>query len=461
MKTETGRVVSTVAGAAFLWLCLKSAALSVVRAIQGQACSLPAAAGLYLAYAVVLVVVAVCVSVLLSGRRTRGGEQAVSAISAVCGATGLLLALRASGVVLLAPALLLIGVFVGCHLALWSPRIVSCRADLVPFVVAASFLAAEIVRLLVTVSGADLLRAAYPVASFLLLLACPMGDRVAPATERASLTSLSWGMAVTCALLIALWSFALGMMPQGTGGVMSGEDLVWSYGFSSIMLLVLSVFFWYLHASNKVTRRRFLYPFVGIVVLYLFFVTGMLALQSAEFVVFKRPFIAIGHCLEAFVVAIVFHDAASRKLSPVSAIALFVGFFGNGPWMVAATIVSVSGVFEGSTAGEWAALALSFATAVVLVLYLLRSATNEPPAASQPGADAAAQRSRKASVAHGLSAKEQEVAQLLYRGLSAKRIAEELYISENTVRTHTANIYRKLDVHSKQDLIKLFDSYED
>ena len=35
------------------------------------------------------------------------------------------------------------------------------------------------------------------------------------------------------------------------------------------------------------------------------------------------------------------------------------------------------------------------------------------------------------------------------------RIAEELVISENTVRTHVRHIYAKLDVHSHQELIDL------
>lgn len=34
-------------------------------------------------------------------------------------------------------------------------------------------------------------------------------------------------------------------------------------------------------------------------------------------------------------------------------------------------------------------------------------------------------------------------------------IARRLYISENTVRGHTKSIYRKLGIHSKQELIDL------
>ena len=40
------------------------------------------------------------------------------------------------------------------------------------------------------------------------------------------------------------------------------------------------------------------------------------------------------------------------------------------------------------------------------------------------------------------------------------RIAETLFVSENTVRTHSKRIYAKLDVHKKQQLRDLVESYE-
>lgn len=54
-----------------------------------------------------------------------------------------------------------------------------------------------------------------------------------------------------------------------------------------------------------------------------------------------------------------------------------------------------------------------------------------------------------------LSEREAEVVDLIVRGNTVPRIAEQLFISENTVRTHTKRIYAKLDVHKKQELIDL------
>ena len=55
----------------------------------------------------------------------------------------------------------------------------------------------------------------------------------------------------------------------------------------------------------------------------------------------------------------------------------------------------------------------------------------------------------------GLSARETEVCELIARGRSVAAIADELFISENTVRTHSKHIYAKLDIHSRQELGEL------
>lgn len=56
---------------------------------------------------------------------------------------------------------------------------------------------------------------------------------------------------------------------------------------------------------------------------------------------------------------------------------------------------------------------------------------------------------------HGLSQREQDVFALLARGYTSARIQKELYIAAGTVNYHSRNIYAKLGVHSKQELIAL------
>lgn len=51
----------------------------------------------------------------------------------------------------------------------------------------------------------------------------------------------------------------------------------------------------------------------------------------------------------------------------------------------------------------------------------------------------------------GLSAREQEVAWLIYRGYTNLQIGEELFISETTVKKHAGHIYEKLQVSGRKE----------
>lgn len=57
------------------------------------------------------------------------------------------------------------------------------------------------------------------------------------------------------------------------------------------------------------------------------------------------------------------------------------------------------------------------------------------------------------SMASYLTDREKEVLSLLVAGKSNQNIADELYISSNTVRTHIQNILSKLSVHSKLEAV--------
>ncbi|OUO91252.1 helix-turn-helix transcriptional regulator [Gordonibacter sp. An230] len=66
-------------------------------------------------------------------------------------------------------------------------------------------------------------------------------------------------------------------------------------------------------------------------------------------------------------------------------------------------------------------------------------------------------RERGASVAarYRLTPRETEILELLAHGRNGPFIQEKLVLSRNTVKTHVANIYAKLGVHSQQELIDL------
>jgi LuxR family maltose regulon positive regulatory protein len=62
-------------------------------------------------------------------------------------------------------------------------------------------------------------------------------------------------------------------------------------------------------------------------------------------------------------------------------------------------------------------------------------------------------RSPKADLAEPLTDREVAVLRMLSGALSLREIGQELYISQNTIKTHTRAVYRKLDVSSRVDAI--------
>ncbi len=53
-----------------------------------------------------------------------------------------------------------------------------------------------------------------------------------------------------------------------------------------------------------------------------------------------------------------------------------------------------------------------------------------------------------------LTAREHDVLRLLQGPMSLQQIAGELYLSFNTVKTHTRAVYRKLGVHTRAEAVR-------
>ena len=67
--------------------------------------------------------------------------------------------------------------------------------------------------------------------------------------------------------------------------------------------------------------------------------------------------------------------------------------------------------------------------------------------------DSARTRSPVGGLPEPLSERELEVLQLVAAGKSNRRIAQELYVSVGTVKTHLNNLYRKLRVRSRTQAV--------
>ena len=69
------------------------------------------------------------------------------------------------------------------------------------------------------------------------------------------------------------------------------------------------------------------------------------------------------------------------------------------------------------------------------------------------GAQQPFEKNIKALTYLGISDREYEVLTLLAQGLSNKEIADSLFVSTNTIKTHLAHLYDKLEVSRRQQAI--------
>jgi DNA-binding CsgD family transcriptional regulator len=79
---------------------------------------------------------------------------------------------------------------------------------------------------------------------------------------------------------------------------------------------------------------------------------------------------------------------------------------------------------------------------------LIEFGEGRPVTVTQPG------QVPQGSLVEPLSERELDVLRLLPTSLSTTGIAEGLYISKNTVRSHVAHIYGKLGVHSRLEAVQ-------
>lgn len=58
---------------------------------------------------------------------------------------------------------------------------------------------------------------------------------------------------------------------------------------------------------------------------------------------------------------------------------------------------------------------------------------------------------------HNLTPREEEVLQLLARRESPSQIEKNLYVAHGTLKAHISHIYRKLGVHSREELFEMLE----
>lgn len=127
----------------------------------------------------------------------------------------------------------------------------------------------------------------------------------------------------------------------------------------------------------------------------------------------------------------------------------------------AALVIPNAAVFPVSQALAFT-VAMAVTLCLVVVLFLnfdgglarqMTGVCETPPEPAKPADRRAFCRQLGAEA--GLTDRETDICYLLSQGYSGAKVCDELGISRGTLNTHSTSIYRKLDIHSKQELIDL------
>lgn len=193
---------------------------------------------------------------------------------------------------------------------------------------------------------------------------------------------------------------------------------------------------------------------IGIVVLAGLFFGGMGEVTASAVVSAARSLVSILIYLRLFEVV------GTRGVHPIVAygVGRFAYEFAMAVGLLLYEAVFVRGVLEAVPfnvvyfAVACVALLLLNGFSVALRLPYLRGSVAD---GSEPALGAVHDSYADVIERYGLSEREGEVLRLTCKGHTKKRMADILGISEDTIRYHSRNLYAKLGVHSRQELLDL------
>lgn len=323
------------------------------------------------------------------------------------------------------------------------------------FVPAPAFLPSVIVDVLVTaVIVAVLLRAARPVTSVVTHSA---GSQVLALSSPASFLSPAHQLYVLILLFSTASGFALSLNISGFTPTSSAAQLV-------ILAIIVA---WYILASGARPREDALFVIVALLA-----VAGFLSAPLYELTSWAIPNSLLSAASNCFRILSWSVLAALCARNPVGSLLV----------LSCGGITSAAGTFIGADLGHLCNalletqpdLASVITGTVVLALFAyvmiglhgfsfsdtIRGVEPARPlevaAPATPSRDEIIERNcDELARSRGLTERERQVMGMLARGHNANHIQEELTLSYNTVKTHVKRIYRKLDVHSQQELIDL------
>ena len=277
------------------------------------------------------------------------------------------------------------------------------------------------------------------------------GDSMATTTTH--LTGAPTGRRTLFILMeLGLYSFVLGSVNGASSESQSLTfAMVLNYAFRIILMLVL--FAWFVAADKRASVARVAQAALCVIVIA---VLAIALLGDAASMV-AASLISFARGIVLMLLALVSVETTfSLRLHP------FVAFgVGRGVYEFA---VTGGRLFSHYVLQEAFSITLTlnlifFVVGCIFLFITGRTAKTvlslEGGIAPSAPANAVAERCHAVAQRYGLTERETEVLVLLCRGRGKAYIAEALSVSENTVRHHCKNIYAKLQVHTREELMDL------
>ncbi|HIW76540.1 MULTISPECIES: response regulator transcription factor [Gordonibacter] len=202
--------------------------------------------------------------------------------------------------------------------------------------------------------------------------------------------------------------------------------------------------------------RMLLLPLIALAVLPFPYVPEMLKIFFLTLIIFGFT------CFDAITWGDLADEISDRQL-PIyvsyapPTIGNFFGIFIG--WSVGALLYAELGQAEFDTGYSIFSIIIVIALVMLLVWDLIKSRKEE---SGEPQADAFLDKWKAAceeiAETHELTNQETRIHTMLARGRNQHYIAEELFISPHTIKTHTYHIYKKLGIHSQQELIDMVEA---
>lgn len=288
--------------------------------------------------------------------------------------------------------------------------------------------------------------------------------------QKGALRNIDWGptiMLLACCIVCSISDLLVAPMSGGTSAYTANAFRVLAF------LVLACVFCTWVFALRRDDPDQ-LWPLYSCTVFF-----GLLGFSSFSFVnpIASLSFMqATQDCIMLFAWVFVAGTCYRQHLPRLIA-------FGVGTTLymrtdIISNILTLLGIHL-DRADDAVAVALSFAMAAVLIVYTVMllgrkiwggkssnrdtggdaASTDMPAELASCGSDDVAASGTDSELSrldlYDLSAREQQVVNLLLRGYTLPQVGERLGVSLNTARYYAKGIYRKLDIHSKAELIDL------